>query len=282
MQRRQPLKALVMSLLITSWPLSGCAREPRQPPWSQGTYIWDSRALLNHQQRSKELQRLQGLQMVQLMVGLSAEQVRDSDSKASLKALVRDAHARGQRVLLLLGDSAWITPSNRPQLMALIRRFESVPFDGLHLDLEVEQLGWPVPSERLQQWLDTLDEARRHSPWPLSISSHPRWFETNSEDLPTKPCVPCGLKQLAAVDLMIYSRNSERVNERTIAIAKRWPELHFRLAQSVEAGMQPGLSWNGSTTGSLQHQVLSWRAVLQPHGIGGVDWQDWAAYPKER
>jgi hypothetical protein len=237
--------------------------------------------LLSSPQRSKELQRLQDQQMTHLLIGLSATQVRSPESSGALNDLIRDAHARGQSVLLLLGDPAWITPTDRPQLMALIQRFQSVPFDGLHLDLEVEQLGWPVPSERLQDWLNTLKEAQQRSPWPLSISAHPRWFEPNAEDVPGKPCVPCALKGLAAVNLMLYSRNAERVTERTLLIAQRWPELQFRLAQSVEAGMEPGLSWNGSTAGALQMQMKRWHAVLQPNGIRGIDWQDWASYPKE-
>ena len=45
--------------------------------------------------------------------------------------------------------------------------------------------------------------------------------------------------------------------------------------------MEPGLSWNGSTAGALQIQMKRWRAVLEPNGIHGLDWQDWASYPKE-
>jgi hypothetical protein len=86
---------------------------------------------------------------------------------------------------------------------------------------------------------------------------------------------------LASVSLMLYSRNTARVNERTLAIARRWPQLHFRLAQSVEAGLEPGLSWHGSSAGALQLQMQRWRGALAADGIGGIDWQDWAAYPKE-
>ena len=93
--------------------------------------------MLSSQQRSKELQRLQDQQMTHLLIGLSATQVRTADSGAALSDLIREAHGRGQRVLLLLGDPAWINPADRPKLMALIRRFQNVPFDGLHLDLEV-------------------------------------------------------------------------------------------------------------------------------------------------
>lgn len=269
----KPAATILISLL-----LSGCARQP----WSQGTYIWDSRALLNPQQRPRELQQLRHQGMTHLLVGLSAAQARDPSSPAALNTLVRQAHASGQRVLLLLGDPAWITPTQRFELVALIRRFRHVPFDGLHLDLEVEQLGWPVPAERLQQWLETLTAAQQASPWPLSISSHPRWFEPGSgKDRPTEPCVPCNLQGLASVSLMLYSRNTARVNERTLEIARRWPQLQFRLAQSVEAGLEPGLSWNGSSAGALQLQMQRWRGALAADGINGIDWQDWAAYPKE-
>ena len=274
----KPAATILISLLLTTWPLTGCARQP----WSQGTYIWDSRALLDKRERPRELQRLRQEGMTHLLVGLSAGQARDPGSPAALSALVRQAHAGGQRVLLLLGDPAWIKPAHRIELVALIRRFRNVPFDGLHLDLEVEQLGWPVPAERLQQWLDTLTAAQQASPWPLSISSHPRWFEPgNGTDRPAEPCVPCNLKGLAAVNLMLYSRNTVQVNERTLAIAHRWPQLHFRLAQSVEAGLEPQLSWHGSSAGALHLQMQRWRGALAPDGIGGIDWQDWAAYPKE-
>ena len=281
MYQHRTATALLVSLLLAATPNTGCARQTSIPAWNQGAYIWDSTALLSSQQRSKELQRLQDQQMRHLLIGLSATQVRSADSSAALRDLIREAHARGQQVLLLLGDPAWINPTDRPQLMALIRRFQNVPFDGMHLDLEVEQLGWPVPAARLQDWLNTVKEAKTRSPWPLSISAHPRWFEPNTTDQPGKPCVPCGLTGLAAVNLMLYSRNAERVTERTLSIAQRWPELQFRLAQSVEAGMEPGLSWNGSTAGALQIQMKRWRAVLEPKGIQGLDWQDWASYPKE-
>ena len=283
-QNNQPMlrntaATLLLSLLLSAPPLTGCTRQG----WSQGTYIWDSRALLNSSERPQELDRLRQQGMTHLLVGLSAAQVNDPDSPAALRALVRQAHARNQKVVLLLGDPAWINPRDRLQLVALIRRFRRMPFDGLHLDLEVEQLGWPVPATRLQHWLDTLRAAAAVSPWPLSISSHPRWFEpaANESAVPADPCVPCELQGVSAVNLMLYSRNASRVSERTRAIAQRWPQLHFRLAQSVEAGLEPGLSWAGSSVGTLHSQMQRWRSELAPDGIGGVDWQDWASYPKE-
>ena len=81
---------------------------------------------------------------------------------------------------------------------------------------------------------------------------------------------------------MIYTRNPQRSTARALAIARRWPKLRLRLAQSVEAGLEPGLSWQGSTARALQVQVQRWREQLGPDGVGGIDWQDWQAFPGKR
>lgn len=248
--------------------------------WSQGTYIWNSTALLDPQRREQELDQLQHAGMQELLVGLSGPQVRAGiATNRQLEALISRAHQRGLRVQLLLGDPQWILPAHRHELLALIQRYRALRFDGLHLDLEVEQLGWPVPPQRLRDWIATLQAAARQSSWPLHLSSHPRWFE---QPQPQGPCVPCALAPELQVSLMIYQRNPERSGARAVAIARRWPKLRFRLAQSVEAGLEPGLSWHGSSAGQLQSQVQRWRRQLGPDGIGGIDWQDWAAYPRGR
>lgn len=245
--------------------------------WSQGTYIWDSKSLLDPQQREGELRSLRRAGMTELMVGLAGPQVKaGAATQLQLRELIDRAHRLGFRVQLLLGDPEWILPSGRPGLLALIRRYKTLPFDGLHLDLEVEQLGWPVPPQRLRDWIATLQAAAQVSPWPVNLSSHPRWFETSDT---SKPCVPCAIRPSQSVSLMIYTRNPQLSASRAKAIARRWPKLSLRLAQSVEAGMEPGLSWHGSTAGALQIQVQHWRQQLLPDGVGGIDWQDWQAFP---
>ena len=253
---------------------------PLVPTWSQGVYLWNSLRLLDPKSQEAELQQLQRQGMTELLVGLSAPQVRAADgSKLALAALLRNAHRRGMRVQLLLGDPSWILPAHRFELLELVTRYRQLPFDGLHLDLEVEQLGWPVPPSRLSQWLDTVVELQQQSPWPVGISSHPRWFEQDG-DRGEAPCGPCRLSRLGAISLMIYQRNPQRSAARASAIARRWPQLHFRLAQSVEKNLGAELSWHGSSAAQLQQQVQNWRLELEPHGIGGIYWQDWQDYPK--
>lgn len=246
--------------------------------WNQGVYIWDSRALLDPLRRERELRALRQAGMGELLLGLSAAQVRTGVvTERQLAALIPRAHQLGLRVQLLLGDPDWIESSGRPGLLALIRRFRGLPFDGLHLDLEVEQLGWPVPPQRVRDWIATLRAAAQASPWPVNLSSHPRWFETSDTQ---GPRVPCAIGPLQQVSLMIYTRNPQRSAARALAIARRWPRLRFRLSQSVESGLEPGLSWQGSTAGTLQSQVQRWRQELGPDGVVGIDWQDWQAYPR--
>jgi hypothetical protein len=252
--------------------------------WSQGTYIWDSHKLLEPEQRQQALEQLQNSGIQDLLIGLTGQQVKGGrKTEEAIRQLIRDAKARGQQVSLLLGDPNWIKPEGRHELIALIKRYQSLPLSGLHLDLEVEQLGWPVPAQRLNQWAHTLQEAKRVSPWPVSISSHPRWFEQTCRKPSTREqiCVPNLLGDVNSVSLMMYQRNTERVTQRSLAIARRWPQIRFRLAQSVESQLSAEESWHGVSAKKLQRQVVHWQKVLGPAGINGVDWQDWAQYPKE-
>jgi outer membrane protein TolC len=250
------------------------------PRWEQGVYVWASDALLDGARQSAELEALQAAGMRRIYVGLNKSQVDAlASTRSALRALLDAASSRGLRVSLLLGDPAWLTPAGRRQLTALIGQFKDLRFADLHLDLEVEQLGTPVPASRLRDWLDTLKAAAAASPWPVALSSHPRWFAAPAAG---QPCVPCALPGLGIrdVSLMIYVRTPRRGAELSSGIARRWPKLSFRLAQSVEAELPAEESWAGTPRKQLDAQVDAWRAELSPNGITGIDWQDWRNYPR--
>ena len=151
----------------------------------------------------------------------------------------------------------------------------------MHLDLEVEQLGWPVPDQRLHDWLATVREAKATAPWPINLSSHPRWFD---EQANRQPCVPCELQRIGVgeISLMIYTRNPQSSANRALAIARQWPALKLRLAQSVEADQPADLSWADASPTQLQQQVVNWQNALRPAGVGGIDWQSWTDYPRSQ
>lgn len=250
--------------------------------WRLGTYVWHSAALLDPAQQATQLRDLHHAGIGQIDVGLDRAQLAEpTHTQAALAQLLLNAHAQGLQVNLLLGDPAWITPAGRPGLISLIEQLRALPFDGLHLDLEVEQLGWPVPDPRLTDWLATLAAARHASPWPLNISSHPRWFAAQT---PGHPCVPCQLQGMGIgqVSLMIFNRNPHASSTQALAIARQWPALHFRLAQSVEADQPTSLSWTGANAEQLRTQADAWRTTLQPAGLTGIDWQSWTDFPRTR
>ncbi|PYC29221.1 hypothetical protein DMO17_00555 [Aquipseudomonas alcaligenes] len=256
------------------WSLASTAGD-----WRQGTYVWDSRRLLQAGSRRAELRDLRRAGMQRLYLGLSAAQVADIPLlRQRLQSSLDEAHAQGLEVALLLGDPAWLEPAGRQGLLDLLGQLQGLPFDALHLDLEVEQLGWPVPDSRLQDWLDTLAAVASLNPWPLELSSHHRWFAAPQAG---QTCVPCALPQrgVQQVSLMIYTRNAERSAELAEQIAQRWPALRFRLAQSVEPQLSAEESWAGVPARQLQQQVERWRVRLQPVGVTGIDWQDWTHYP---
>ncbi len=248
--------------------------------WSQASYVWDSEALLDPGQRAAELTALRKAGMEKIYLGLKGAQVKDlATTRERLEQLLQDAARQGLQVGLLLGDPEWLKPQERHQLTDLLGKFQGLAFSSLHLDLEVEQLGVPVPDQRLRDLLDTLRAASRASPWPVEISSHHRWF---AEPKPGQTCVPCGLPDAGVrqVSLMIYTRNPKNSARTAEQIAQRWPDLQFRLAQSTEPQLDATESWAGASTEQLQHQSSAWREQLQPLGIAGIDWQAWRDFPK--
>ena len=274
---RSILPALCLPLLVA---LSLTAQAAQAEKWSQASYVWDSEALLDPGQRPAELDALRNAGMDKIYLGLKAAQIKDlGTTRHRLEQLLRDAAGKGVQVSLLLGDPSWIEQPERHQLTDLLAKLKGLAFSSLHLDLEVEQLGMPVPDQRLKDWLETLRVASSVSPWPVEISSHHRWF---ADPKPGQTCVPCALPDAGVrqVSLMIYTRNPNNSARMAEQIARRWPDLQFRLAQSTEPQLDATESWAGASTEQLQHQSSAWREQLQPLGIAGIDWQAWRDFPK--
>ena len=274
---RSILQALCLPLLVA---LSLTAQAAQAEKWSQASYVWDSEALLDPGQRPAELDALRNAGMDKIYLGLKAAQIKDlGTTRHRLEQLLRDAAGKGVQVSLLLGDPSWIEPPERHQLTDLLAKLKGLAFSSLHLDLEVEQLGMPVPDQRLKDWLETLRVASSVSPWPVEISSHHRWF---ADPKPGQTCVPCALPGAGVrqVSLMIYTRNPNNSARMAEQIARRWSDLQFRLAQSTEPQLDATETWAGVSTEQLQHQSSAWREQLQPLGIAGIDWQAWRDFPK--
>ena len=255
-------------------------RRASDQAWEQAAYVWSSYRLLDPETRSSELDELQQAGFSRIYLGLDAEQVREVERlRPEIRRLVAEARQRGIATDLLLGEPTWIEPDSRQDLVELIRRMRGLPFDRLHLDLEVEQLGWPVPEQRVRDWLDTVERASVVSPWPVTLVSHHRWFAPEPEgDI----CVPCELADGAVdqVSLMIYITNPDRLTDMATDIADAWPALRFRIAQSVEPELDGENSWHGESRSALGRLNAHWNDTMTPAGIEGIEWQDWASFPR--
>ncbi|WP_157719190.1 TolC family protein [Halopseudomonas salegens] len=251
----------------------------QEPGWRQSAYIWNSTLLLDKRHREQQINALTSAGFNHVYLGFDAEQVaRLEQLSPNIEQLIRQLRQHGFIVDLLLGDPAWISAENRADLLQLIDRFAALPFDHLHLDLEVEQLGWPVPDTRLVDWLQTLEAVSNVSPWPVTLVGHHRWFAPTARG--SGHCIPCALPDLDidAVTIMLYSTAESSVIERTAAIADAWPELKVSLAQSVESTLPQENSWQGSSHGELEALNARLRRQLGKHDLAGLAWQDWQHY----
>lgn len=249
--------------------------------WSTAAYVWDSNALLDQAQQSAQIESLMQAGFNHVYLGFNATQVSTLKTlNPQITRLIRRLKQHGFTVDLLLGDPQWLLEGQRNDLLQLIDMFAAYPFDNLHLDLEVEQLGWPVPKSRLQDWLQTLEAASQRSPWPVTLVSHHRWFA--AEQRFSDVCIPCELPKLnmSRVTLMLYSTEQDSVIERVTLILNAWPELQFNLAQSVEPTLPKENSWSGSTLAELKKINTHLRNQLKDSGLAGIAWQDWAQYPR--
>ncbi len=139
---------------------------------------------------------------------------------------------KGIRVELLLGDPHWILPENRPHLLQIIQLLKTYPFDGLHLDLEPDQLTDHVSDDLITEWILTIQAVQKISPWSVSMSLHPRYLKHMIHGKPMGDILT--ELQLDYIVLMIYVPDIQKVSHKLGSLLKAYPNLFMALAQSVE------------------------------------------------
>lgn len=258
----------------------GGTSDPETDP-GLGLYLWQSRLLLDAQGVPAAF--WQGLRMDgirRLLVSLDADQIRAAArpaGQAPLRRFIADAHQRGIAVELLLGEPSWILPGKRRDLMAIVQALEALPFDGLHLDLEPNQMDPSLFSEEylLAQLVRTIAGVKQVSPWPVGISVHPRYLEETRFNV----CLGCALGNLdlAEVVLMIYVATPEEAASRAAPVLQAYPELPFSVAVSVEPVVEGGASWASLGRGRAREAVRQLGSALDPHlkQVIVQSWSDW-------
>ncbi len=176
---------------------------------------------------------------------------------------------------LLLGEPLWILPGHRQDLLRIIQQLSGFDFDGLHLDLEPDQLDSKKYAREylLAQLLHTLQAAARVSPWPLAISIHPRYFDRSK----FKICLGCALAQLPVAEtvLMIYVSNPEEAARRASAILAENPRLRWSVALSVEPFLSAAESYADKGLSGLRNGIDILRSRLAGANFSTVMIQSW-------
>ncbi|PIE59087.1 MAG: hypothetical protein CSA32_05840, partial [Desulfobulbus propionicus] len=211
---------------------------PDMRPSGFGFYVWESRKLLSQWKQEEDFyQKLADMRVARLLVSFDREQLGKLEQEKQAKRwrqFIKETGKHGIAVELLLGEPLWILPGYRQDLLEIIQRLRFLPFSGLHLDLEPNQLSQKEYSESylLTHLLRTLQAAVEISPWPVGISLHPRYLQTGGNEI----CFGCALQNLDIheVTLMSYITNPKKVDQLVQPIVEQYPGIVFSIAQSVE------------------------------------------------
>ncbi len=218
-----------------------------------------------------------------ILLSLDGDQIRtftaDDRAASHLTRLLTTARRKGFRVELLLGEPSWILAQHRQSLLNIVQRLRSQPFDGLHLDLEPNQLS--TAPERtpalLEGLIETLDAVRQLSPWEVALSIHPRYLlHPLGRGTVADALARIGVRR---VMLMVYVANPRRVVEIAGEIMKAHPDLRVGVAVSVEPESVVGPGGSLALEGRTKFYETVWsmdrelRAHANYDGMAAQEWE---------
>jgi hypothetical protein len=251
-------------------------------PRRYGAYVWNSRLLPLDQPGGDHFwHRLAMAGIDRLLIsfdGRQLETLNHGKARIDLERFLQAAKDRRIRVDLLLGEPLWILPAHRQDLMTIVQRLSDLPFDGLHLDLEPNQLDDNRYGETylLSQLIRTLQGAKRISPWPVGLSIHPRYLEDDRTDI----CLGCALTNIGLdeLTLMVYITRPQRVSRIVRSIQARFPELSVSVAQSVEPILNADESYAGKGRSNFIRQMEVLAEELAGGNFKGILIQSYSDY----
>jgi len=247
-----------------------------------GTYVWDSRALLNNPTIELKLWKTLSENGIQrILLSFDDRQLKEYQrlpARSKLKNFIEKAKGQGIGVELLLGEPLWILTEHRRDLLIIIQQLADLPFAGLHLDLEPNQLNASEYSDEyvLTQLLRTLEAVKGVSPWPIGLSIHPRYMENKKNRI----CIGWGLSNLRLdeITLMVYVSEPKRVAKRVNAILNEYPEVTFSVAQSVEPVLAESESYAAHGRIDFQGKMEELRSAIDKPNFSTIVIQSWKDY----
>lgn len=246
------------------------------------TYVWNSEQLMTQigLWEEKETQSFN-----RFLVSLDAQQISHvAENPKYLQNFLHDARRHKKKIELLLGDPDWILPEYRDNLLQIIRKLAGVNFDGLHLDIEPDQLESELTGrERLEEFVETIRQVAAISPWTVGISIHPRYLTKESS---FGLCILCELSKIKIkeITVMYYSMNIQGVVTTLKSAMQQHPTLVFSLAQSLEKELGPENSYAHKPQRNFIRAMQQLQDQLQSANFGGLiiqSWLDWENYLHE-
>ncbi|WP_158239095.1 TolC family protein [Uliginosibacterium sp. TH139] len=210
------------------------------------------------------------------------QQLTAAGPRQRLAAQIRAQQRAGRRVSLLLGDPDWLRAGRGETLLAIVRNLAELPFDGLQLDLEPDQLS---PAERsgpgeAQAWRELarrVAELRAISPLPIGLSIHWRALVADAGGL----CAAC--RAAASADdvvVMLYSTSAASARERIQRIAANLPGKALWLAQSIEPELAPDESHFRAGQSALRKHLEGLQSLAEQGVVAGFAVQSLETYLK--
>ena len=256
--------------------------QPEADPTQYSVYLWNFGEI---QARPNFWKKAKKLRIKRILLSLNARQINAAVSKpAPIKNFLQNARRNKISVELLLGDPYWILPEERPHLLKIIKQLKHLHFDGLHLDIEPEQLNEvQVDKNMLEEFVETIRKAAAVSPWPVAASIHHRYLSPESTH---GVCILCQFAKIGVreVTVMYYSVNVANVAAAMQSAMQQFPDLRFSLAQSLERELEPENSYAHKPQATFRRAMQQLQNQLQAPNFDGLaiqSWKDWEAYIDE-
>ncbi len=271
-----------MFMLAIALSFTGLAPSRALAAEGLGVYFWDTSEILAENESYQGLWLdLKARGVKHLMLSFTTAQIEalgGEPAQSRLEGFVKTAERRGFGVRLLLGEPSWILPEHRADLVAILRALGGLPFSGVNLDLEPNQLDEAGlgTAYLLQELLKTLADAKLASPWPVALSIHPRYMTQPLGDIDFATALErLGLDEVV---LMTYVVSRERVLDIVAPILDAHPGLYFGVAQSVEPFLAPEETHAGIGYAEFQRRMSALAAGLPQPNFTRIHVQDWDAY----
>jgi outer membrane protein TolC len=258
-------------------PQETAALVPRSPvaKAARGLYVWQSARFIAALagDRGAELERLTNWRIERVMLSLDRAQIeRYSRDDTALRTALQALAQHDIRVELLLGEPTWMLATHRGDLLGVIASLSALPFDGLHLDLEPNQLAADGGDgrEHLTALAETLTQVATIAPWPVALSVHPRYLTMPVDGIEFgSHLVALGVTP----SLMIYVADVERIAAIATPLLTRWPALSARVAVSLETELDAAHSFAHQSPHEQRRTLDLLNARLSSANYGGLDLQ---------